>query len=111
MEEAEEDDRNDHIPSVPELKELCRKMQDIVAGAVSEYDALSAQVINHIYLMQKMPELNITDNDDAALNEMFLAAQSKSEKTKFVESEEKEALLAITKVMDNKKHQIVQSLF
>jgi hypothetical protein len=76
-------------------------MQDIVAGAVSEYDALSAQVINHINIMQKMIELNITDNNDAALNEMFLAAQSKSEKAKFVESEEKDALLAITKVMDN----------
>ena len=76
-------------------------MQDIVAGAVSEYDALSAQVINHINIMQKMIELNITDNDDATLNEMFLAAQSKSEKAKSVESKEKEALLAITKVMDN----------
>ena len=72
-----------------------------MAGAVSEYDALSAQVINHINIMQKMIELNITDNNDAALNEMFLAAQSKSEKSKSVESEEKEALLAITKVMDN----------
>ena len=76
-------------------------MQDIVAGAVSEYDALSAQVINHINIMQKMIELNITDNNDAALNEMFLAAQSKSVKVKSVESKEKEALLAITKVMNN----------
>ena len=74
-------------------------MQDVVASAVPEYDALSAQVINHI--KQKMKELNITDNDDAALNEMFLAAGSKSENAKSVEWKEKEALLAITKVMDN----------
>ena len=54
MEEAEEDDRNDNIPSETGLKELCRKMRDIVAGAVSGYDALSAQVINHINIMQKI---------------------------------------------------------
>jgi hypothetical protein len=77
MEEAEENNRN------PLRKELCRKMQDVVASAVPEYDALSAQVINHI--KQKMKELNITHNNDAAWNEMFLAAQSKSEKAKSVE--------------------------
>merc|ERR1719318_2063185 len=75
-------------------------MQEAVAIVVSEYDALSAEVFNHIILIQKMLKLNITDYDDAAWNEIFLAAQSKSDKAKSVELKEKEALLAITKVMN-----------
>merc|ERR1719334_1005850 len=46
-------------------------------------------------------ELNLTVKDEDAWNEMFLAAQSKSEKAKSVEMKEREALIAITKVMDN----------
>jgi mitofilin len=85
----------------PGLTELCAEMKDAVNAALAEFDALSAEVIDHINLMQKVMQLNLTVKDEDAWNEMFLVAQSKSDKAKSVEVKEGEALLAITKVLDN----------
>ena len=83
------------------LAELCKEMQEIVASAVSEYEASSEAMVNHINLMQKVMEHNLTSEDDSVWNEMFLAAQAKSDKAKAAEITEKEALTAITNVVES----------
>ena len=83
------------------LVELCQEMQEMVASAVSEYEASSEAVVTHINLMQKLLESNLTVKDDSAWNEMFAAAQAKSEKSKTAEVREKEAMAAIANVMES----------
>jgi len=108
-EAVDQNEKSDIITSVneesisaePGLSELCQMMEDAVRAAVTEFDGYSAEVVNHINLMLKVMELNLAVKDEDAWNEMFLAAQSKSEKAKSVELKEREALIAITKVMDN----------
>jgi len=89
------------VSAEPGLPDLCKMMEEAVNAAVTEFDGFSAEVVNHINLMLKVMELNLTVKDEDAWKQMFLAAQSKSDKAKSVELRETEALLAITKVMDN----------
>jgi len=98
------------IESVPDVEntsleemlvELCKEMQDMVSTAVTGYETSSAAVVAHISLMQKVLESNLTVKDDSAWNEMFSAAQDKSEKAKAAEMKEKEAMLAITNVLES----------
>jgi len=93
--------KEEEVSAEPGLPDLCRKMEDAVNAAVTEFDGFSAEVVNHINLMLKVMELNLTVKDEDAWTQMFQAAQSKSDKAKSVELKESEALLAITKVMDN----------
>jgi len=93
--------KEEEVSAEPGLSDLCRKMEDAVNAAVTEFDGFSAEVVNHINLMLKVMELNLTVKDEDAWTQMFQAAQSKSDKAKSVELKESEALLAITKVMDN----------
>jgi len=94
-------EKEEEVSAEPGLSDLCRKMEDAVNAAVTEFDGFSAEVVNHINLMLKVMELNLTVKDEDAWTQMFQAAQSKSDKAKSVELKESEALLAITKVMDN----------
>eukprot|EP00092_Neocalanus_flemingeri_P020720 GFUD01022454.1.p1 GENE.GFUD01022454.1~~GFUD01022454.1.p1 ORF type:complete len:807 (-),score=363.31 GFUD01022454.1:251-2671(-) len=83
------------------LVELCKEMQEVVASAVTEYEASSNAVVAHISLMQKVLESNLTVKDDSTWNEMFVAAQAKSDKAKAAEMREKEAILAIANVVES----------
>jgi len=93
--------KEEEVAAEPGLSDLCMKMEDAVNAAVTEFDGFSSEVVNHINLMLKVMELNLTVKDEDAWTQMFQAAQSKSDKAKSVELKESEALLAITKVMDN----------
>eukprot|EP00092_Neocalanus_flemingeri_P054071 GFUD01063666.1.p1 GENE.GFUD01063666.1~~GFUD01063666.1.p1 ORF type:complete len:1125 (-),score=395.18 GFUD01063666.1:153-3527(-) len=83
------------------LEELMVEMQELVASAISETEASTDSVTTHVNVMQKVLELNLTVKDDSAWNEMFLAAQDRSEKAEAAELREKEALVAITNVMES----------
>jgi len=83
------------------LVELCKEMQEVVISAVTEYEASSEAVVNHISIMQKVLESNLTVKDDSAWNEMFLAAQAKSDKAKAAEKKENEAMVVINNVVDS----------
>jgi len=83
------------------LLDLCKEMQDMVSGAVSGYDASSEAVMMHMNIMQKVLESNLTVKDESVWNEMFVAAQKKSEKDKSAEKLEKEAMAAIANVLES----------
>jgi len=83
------------------LLDLCKEMQDMVSGAVSGYDASSEAVMMHMNIMQKVLESNLTVKDESIWNEMFVAAQKKSEKDKSAEKLEKEAMAAIANVLES----------
>eukprot|EP00092_Neocalanus_flemingeri_P062981 GFUD01076103.1.p1 GENE.GFUD01076103.1~~GFUD01076103.1.p1 ORF type:complete len:1115 (+),score=396.69 GFUD01076103.1:224-3568(+) len=83
------------------LEELMVEMQELVACAISETEASTESVTTHVNVMQKVLELNLTVKDDSAWNEMFLAAQDRSEKAEAAEFRGKEAMLAITNVMES----------
>jgi len=83
------------------LLDLCKEMQDMVSGAVSGYDASSDAVMMHMNIMQKVLESNLTVKDESIWNEMFVAAQKKSEKDKSAEKLEKEAMAAIANVLES----------
>eukprot|EP00092_Neocalanus_flemingeri_P070864 GFUD01087007.1.p1 GENE.GFUD01087007.1~~GFUD01087007.1.p1 ORF type:complete len:804 (-),score=353.89 GFUD01087007.1:241-2652(-) len=83
------------------LVELCKEMQEAVASAVTEYEASSNAVVAHISLMQNVLESNLTVKDDSTWNEMFVAAQAKSDKAKAAEMREKEAIMAIANVVES----------
>jgi len=83
------------------LVELCKEMHEMVNTAVSGYDTSSDAVVAHINIMQKVLESNMTVKDESVWNEMFQAAQKKSEKAKKAEMMEKEAMLAVTNVLES----------
>merc|ERR1719495_1450517 len=72
-----------------------------VDNAVSGYEVSSDAVLNHINIMQKVLESNLTVKDDAAWNEMFEAAVAKSDATKAAEIKEREAIAAIDNVIES----------
>jgi len=83
------------------LDELCKEMKSTVDNAVSGFDRSSEAVINHIGIMQKVLESDVTVKDDAAWNEMFDAAVAKSDAVKAAEIREKEAIAAIDNVIES----------
>jgi len=83
------------------LSELCKEMQDMVSTAVSGYEASSEAVMTHINIMQKVLESNLTAKDESVWNEMFVAAQIKSEKDRQADTKEKDAMVAITNVLES----------
>lgn len=83
------------------LYELCKEMQNMVSTAVSGYETSSEAVMTHINIMQKVLESNLTDKDESVWNEMFVAAQKKSEKDKQADTKEKDAMVAITNVLES----------
>jgi len=83
------------------LEELTKEMKTTVDNAVSGYEVSSDAVLNHINIMQKVLESNLTVKDDAAWNEMFEAAVAKSDATKAAEIKEREAIAAIDNVIES----------
>ena len=83
------------------LEELTKEMKATVDNAVSGYEVSSDAVLNHINIMQKVLESNLTVKDDAAWNEMFEAAVAKSDATKAAEIKEREAIAAIDNVIES----------
>jgi len=83
------------------LLDLCQEMQAMVTVAVSGYESSSEAVETHMNIMQKVLESNLTVKDESVWNEMFVAAQNKSEKDKSAEKMEKEAMAAIANVLES----------
>lgn len=83
------------------LLDLCQEMQTMVSVAVSGYESSSEAVETHMNIMQKVLESNLTVKDESVWNEMFVAAQNKSEKDKSAEKKEKEAMAAIANVLES----------
>jgi mitofilin len=90
------------------LEELCQEMAATVKGAVVGHEVSSEAVIQHIGIMQKVLESNLTQDDammptkdDAAWNEMFEAAITKSDAVKAAEIKERAALAAIENVIES----------
>jgi len=83
------------------LNELSKNMSKLVSTAVSGYEISTEAEIYHLNLMQKVLTSNVSAKNDAAWNEMFLAAQDKSEKSKMADDKEKEAINAINNVMES----------
>jgi len=83
------------------LLDLCQEMQALVSVAVSGYESSSEAVETHMNIMQKVLESNLTVKDESVWNEMFVAAQKKSEKDKSAEKMEKEAMAAIANVLES----------
>jgi len=83
------------------LLDLCQEMQTMVSVAVSGYESSSEAVETHMNIMQKVLESNLTVKDESVWNEMFVAAQNKSEKDKSAEKMEKEAMAAIANVLES----------
>merc|ERR1719150_851487 len=83
------------------LEELTKEMKSTVDNAVSGYEVSSDAVLNHINIMQKVLESNLTVKDDAAWNEMFEAAVAKSDATKAAEIKEREAIASIDNVIES----------
>ena len=85
------------------LDELCHEMGDVVKVAVEDFSAAAGAVSNHINIMEKVLESNVSVKDEAAWNEMFAAARNKSEKNKFAELSNRKALGAIANVIESVK--------
>ena len=83
------------------LEELTKEMKATVDNAVAGYEVSSDAVLNHINIMQRVLESNLTVKDDAAWNEMFEAAVSKSDAVKAAEIKEREAIAAIDNVIES----------
>merc|ERR1719450_1412200 len=83
------------------LGELCQEMQDIVNVTIDDLDVASRAVLNHMELMEKVLESNVSAKDEAAWNHMFVAAQTKSEKNKLAENSERKAKVAIANVVES----------
>merc|ERR550517_677626 len=83
------------------LEELTKEMKVTVDSAVAGYEVSSDAVLNHINIMQRVLESNLTVKDDAAWNEMFEAAVSKSDAVKAAEIKEREAIAAIDNVIES----------
>jgi len=83
------------------LEELTKEMKATVDNAVTGYEVSSDAVLNHINIMQRVLESNLTVKDDAAWNEMFEAAVSKSDAVKAAEIKEREAIAAIDNVIES----------
>jgi len=83
------------------LQELTKEMRCAVESAVSGHGASSEAVLDHINIMQKVLESNLTVRDDAAWNEMFEAAIAKSDSLKMAQIREREAAAAIDNVIES----------
>jgi len=83
------------------LEELTKEMKATVDNAVKGYEISSDAVLNHINIMQRVLESNLTVKDDAAWNEMFEAAVNKSDAVKAAEIKEREAIAAIDNVIES----------
>ena len=83
------------------LEELTKEMKATVDNAVAGYEVSSEAVLNHINIMQRVLESNLTVKDDAAWNEMFDAAVTKSDAVKAAEIKEREAIAAIDNVIES----------
>ena len=83
------------------LGELCQEMQDNVNATIDDLDAAAKAVTSHIEIMGRVLESNVSTKDETAWNEMFVAAQKKSEKNKNAENSEKKANIAIANVVES----------
>ena len=85
------------------LDELCNEMEDVVKAAVEDFSVAAGAVSNHVSIMEKVLESNVSVKDETAWNEMFAAARNKSDKNKFAELSNKKALGAIANVTESVK--------
>ena len=81
------------------LGELCQEMQDTVNATVEDFDAAAKAVHGHMELMEKVLESNLSAKDETAWNDMFVAAQKKSDSSRTAENSEKRARAAIANVV------------
>ena len=92
------DIENDSLEAM--LISLCLEMEESVSKFVEDNEASSDAVVNHVSLMQKVLDSNISIKDDAAWNEMLAAAKDKSNKERAAENSEKSAMVTIANVVE-----------
>ena len=92
------DIENDSLEAM--LISLCQEMEESVSKFVEDNEASSDAVVNHVSLMQKVLDSNISIKDDAAWNEMLAAAKDKSNKERAAENSEKNAMVTIADVVE-----------
>jgi len=83
------------------LGELCQEMNDSVNAMIEDLDAAAKATAGHIELMEKVLESSVSAKDESKWNEMFSAAQNKSEKNKNAENSEKKVKQAMANVAES----------
>jgi len=83
-----------------DLEDLCAKMKAATEEAVTLNQASSEAINNHMKVMQKVLEADLTTRNEAAWNEVFEAATTKSKTSRLAESKSKEARNYITLALD-----------
>jgi len=83
------------------LGELCQEMSDSVNAMIEDLDAAAKATSGHLELMEKVLESSVSAKDESAWNEMFSAAQIKSEKNKNADNSEKKVKQAMANVAES----------